>query len=85
MRNLTIAECVADLMLDFPCAPAELPDAHPHLTSLVASQLGETYGTERGADNLTRYVFTDGSAIVVDRVNDTWDVEGETPFSWKGK
>jgi hypothetical protein len=29
-----------------------------------------------------RYVFADGSAIVV--AGDGWDIEGEEPFSWAG-
>jgi len=29
------------------------------------------------------YRFNDGSAIVIH--GDAWDVEGETPFSWKGE
>lgn len=32
--------------------------------------------------NHIRYVFPDGSAIVV--AGDAWDVEGDTPFSWHG-
>ncbi len=37
------------------------------------------HDTER---ELTRYVFPDGSAIVVGV--GAWDVEGDEPFSWEG-
>ena len=30
----------------------------------------------------TRYVFTDGSAIVI--AGECWDIEGSEPFSWEG-
>lgn len=31
---------------------------------------------------LYRYVFEDDSAIVI--TGDTWDIEGSTPYSWRG-
>jgi len=34
------------------------------------------------SQSMTRYVFPDGSAIVV--AGDAWDLEGDEPFSWEG-
>ena len=34
------------------------------------------------ADDLVRYAFPDGSAIIAS--GDAWDFEGKTPFSWAG-
>ena len=34
------------------------------------------------ADNLHRFVFEDGSAIVID--DGGWDIEANEPFSWQG-
>ena len=36
---------------------------------------------ERKGD-LNRHIFPDGSAVVVSEGG--WDIEGDTPFSWKG-
>lgn len=40
------------------------------------------YEEEVTEKELTRYVFNDGSAIVMGV--DGWDVEGRTPFIWQG-
>lgn len=38
--------------------------------------------TEHHVGEPVRYLFPDGSAIVV--CGDAWDIEGEAPFSWAG-
>lgn len=44
------------------------------------TQAYEAYWEPDG--DLIRYLFPDGSAIVVS--NGCWDIEGDTPFSWSG-
>lgn len=43
---------------------------------------GEHGATVSCKDDLMRYLFPDGSAIVAGQSG--WDVEGEEPFSWEG-
>ncbi len=38
--------------------------------------------TQVSADHRQRFVFEDGSAIVID--DGGWDIEGDEPFSWEG-
>lgn len=39
---------------------------------------------EQSTEHVWRHIFADGSAIVERGDGGGWDIEGKTPFSWRG-